>query len=70
MRPHSTAWPSSSTSCTGRRWTCSIPWCEGRVDCPTGMAGLGCCEPSKPSSLHNTKDGLAWDFSNIHHSFQ
>lgn len=41
MRPRSTVWPSSSTRCTGRRWTYSIPWCDGAGEGPTGLATLG-----------------------------
>lgn len=29
MKPRSTIWPSSSTTCTGKRWRFSTLWCEG-----------------------------------------
>lgn len=70
-RPPSTVWPSSSTSCTGRRWTCSIPWCEGRVDRPTGLAKLGWPAVS-PADLHLSRRQKmeCLVLLNYHHSFQ
>lgn len=58
-RPPSAAWPSSSSTCTGRRWSCSRAWREGpRLFCRPARCSGARQQPLSPSQKAG-EDGVA-----------